>query len=93
MINHGSGRVRMEFRVPSRGLIGFRTELLTETRGTGIMNQLFDAWEPWQGEIPSRPTGALVSDRQGSTTAYAIENLQPRGTLFVGPQRGGRTRA
>jgi GTP-binding protein len=85
MINHGSGRVRMEFRVPSRGLIGFRTELLTETRGTGIMNQLFDAWEPWQGEIPRRPTGALVSDRQGRTTAYAIENLQPRGTLFVAP--------
>ena len=85
MVNHGSGRVRMEFRVPSRGLIGFRTELLTETRGTGIMNQLFDAWEPWQGDIPSRPTGALVSDRQGRTTAYAIENLEPRGTLLVGP--------
>ena len=85
MINHGSGRVRMEFRVPSRGLIGFRTALLTETRGTAIMNQLFDAWEPWQGEIPSRPTGALVSDRQGRTTAYAIENLQPRGTLLVEP--------
>ncbi|HEX6200571.1 MAG TPA: translational GTPase TypA [Thermoanaerobaculia bacterium] len=85
MVNHGSGRVRMEFRVPSRGLIGFRTELLTETRGTGIMNQLFDAWEPWQGDIPSRPTGALVSDRPGRTTAYAIENLEPRGTLLVGP--------
>jgi GTP-binding protein len=85
MINHGSGRVRIEFRVPSRGLIGFRTQLLTDTRGTGIMNQLFDAWEPWQGDIPSRPTGALAADRQGRTTAYAIENLQPRGTLFVGP--------
>ncbi|HSL84646.1 MAG TPA: hypothetical protein VLF66_17870 [Thermoanaerobaculia bacterium] len=95
MVNHGSGRVRMEFRVPSRGLIGFRTELLTETRGTGIMNQLFDAWEPWQGDIPSRRgtrsgdsssgSGALVSDRQGRTTAYAIENLEPRGTLLVGP--------
>ena len=85
MVNHGSGRVRIEFRIPSRGLIGFRTELLTETRGTGIMNQIFDAWEPWQGDIPSRPTGALVSDRQGRTTGYAIENLEPRGTLLVGP--------
>jgi GTP-binding protein len=95
MINHGSGRVRMEFRVPSRGLIGFRTALLTETRGTGIMNELFDAWEPWQGDIPSRRgtgsggsqsgSGVLVSDRQGRTTAYAIENLQPRGTLLVAP--------
>ncbi|MEJ2085520.1 MAG: translational GTPase TypA [Acidobacteriota bacterium] len=85
MVNHGSGRVRMEFRIPSRGLIGFRTEFLTETRGTGIMNQLFDGWEPWQGEITQRVTGALVSDRAGRTTAYAIDHLQPRGTLFVGP--------
>ena len=85
MINHGSGRVRMEFRVPSRGLIGFRTTLLTDTRGTAIMNQLFDAWEPWQGEMPGRGTGALVSDRRGRATAYAIENLQPRGTLFAAP--------
>jgi len=85
MVNHGSGRVRLEFRIPSRGLIGFRTEFLTETKGTGIMNQMFDGWDPWQGEIPRRPTGALVADRQGKTTAYAIENLQPRGTLFVGP--------
>ncbi|MGD2113991.1 MAG: translational GTPase TypA [Acidobacteriota bacterium] len=85
MVNHGSGRVRLEFRIPSRGLIGFRTEFLTETKGTGILNQIFDGWEPWQGEIPSRPTGALVADRLGKTTAYAIENLQPRGTLFVGP--------
>ena len=85
MVNHGSGRVRMEFRIPSRGLIGFRTEFLTETRGTGIMNQLFDGWEPWQGEIDHRVTGALVSDRAGKTTAYAVDHLQPRGTLFVGP--------
>jgi GTP-binding protein len=85
MINHGSGRVRMEFRIPSRGLIGFRTEFLTETKGTGIMNHLFDGWEPWQGDISQRATGALVADRAGRATAYAIENLQPRGTLFVAP--------
>jgi GTP-binding protein len=85
MINHGSGRVRIEFRIPSRGLIGFRTEFLTETRGTGILNQLFDGWEPWQGDITQRVTGALVADRAGRTTAYAIEHLQPRGTLFLKP--------
>ena len=85
MVNHGSGRVRMEFRIPARGLIGFRTAFLTETRGTGIMNHLFDGWEPWQGEIAHRPTGSLVSDRVGRATAYAIEHLQPRGTLFVAP--------
>ncbi len=85
MVNHGSGRVRMEFRVPSRGLIGFRGELLTDTKGTGIMNHLFDGWEEWQGEIAGRETGALVADRAGRTTAYAIEHLQPRGTLFVAP--------
>ena len=85
MVNHGSGRVRMEFRVPSRGLIGFRSEFLTDTRGTGIMNHLFGGWEPWHGEIAHRPTGALVADRVGRTTAYAIENLQPRGELFLSP--------
>jgi GTP-binding protein len=85
MSNHGSGRVRMEFRVPSRGLIGFRTEFLTETRGTGIMNHLFDGWEPWQGDIEHRSTGALVADRSGRATAYSIENLQPRGMLFLSP--------
>ena len=85
MSNHGSGRVRMEFRVPSRGLIGFRTEFLTDTRGTGIMNHLFDGWEPWQGDIDHRATGTLVADRQGRATAYSIENLQPRGTLFLSP--------
>jgi GTP-binding protein len=85
MVNHGSGRVRMVFRIPSRGLIGFRTEFLTDTRGTGIANQLFDGWEPWQGDITQRATGALVSDRAGRTTAYAIEHLQPRGVLFIEP--------
>jgi GTP-binding protein len=85
MSNHGSGRVRIEFRVPSRGLIGFRTEFLTETRGTGIMNHLFDGWEAWQGDIDHRATGALVADRQGRATAYSIENLQPRGALFLSP--------
>jgi GTP-binding protein len=85
MSNHGSGRVRIEFRLPSRGLIGFRTEFLTDTRGTGIMNSLFDGWDVWQGDIAHRDNGALVSDRAGRTTAYAIENLQPRGVLFTGP--------
>ncbi|HYO16655.1 MAG TPA: translational GTPase TypA [Thermoanaerobaculia bacterium] len=85
MINHGSGRVRMEFRIPSRGLIGFRSEFLTDTRGTGILNHLFDGWDVWQGEIAHRINGALVSDRAGRATAYAIEGLQPRGELFVSP--------
>jgi GTP-binding protein len=85
MINHGSGRVRMEFRLPSRGLIGFRSEFLTDTRGTGIMNHLFDGWDPWHGDIPHRLTGVLVADRVGRTTAHAIEALQPRGELFVTP--------
>ena len=84
MTNHGSGRVRMEFRVPSRGLIGFRSEMLTETRGTIVMNSLFDGYIPYQGEIPQRPTGALISDRPGTTTAYALDGLQDRGVLFVG---------
>jgi GTP-binding protein len=85
MINHGSGRVRMEFRLPSRGLIGFRSEFLTDTKGTGIMNHLFDGWEPWQGDISHRLTGVLIADRAGKVTAYAIEGLQPRGELFVSP--------
>jgi GTP-binding protein len=85
MVNHGTGRVRMEFRLPSRGLIGFRTEFLTDTRGTGIMNHLFDGYDPWQGDIPHRATGALVADRPGRATAYAIGHLQPRGTLFAAP--------
>jgi GTP-binding protein len=85
MINHGSGRVRMEFRVPARGLIGFRSEFLTNTRGTGIMNHLFDGWDVWQGDISHRSNGALVADRAGRATSYAIEGLQPRGELFVSP--------
>jgi GTP-binding protein len=85
MHNHGSGRVRMEFTIPSRGMIGLRSELLTETRGTVIMNSLFDGYTEWLGEIPHRVTGALVADRPGSTTAYALFSLQERGVLFVGP--------
>jgi GTP-binding protein len=85
MHNHGSGRVRMEFRVPSRGLIGLRSEMLTETRGTIVMNSLFDGYIPYQGEIPQRPTGALIADRQGLTTTYSLNGLQERGRLFVGP--------
>jgi GTP-binding protein len=85
MHNHGYGRVRIEFRVPSRGLIGLRGQLLTDTRGTIVMNSLFDGYIEWQGEIPHRLTGALVSDRDGVTTPYALYNLQERGELFVGP--------
>jgi GTP-binding protein len=85
MVNHGTGWVRMEYRVPARGLIGFRTEFLTETRGTGLLHHVFDGWEPWAGELRTRPTGALVSDRRGRTAQFALMNLQERGTLFVGP--------
>jgi GTP-binding protein len=85
MVNHGSGRVRLEFRIPARGLIGFRSQFLTETKGTGIMNHLFAGWEPWHGGIPSRNTGALVADRAGAATAYAISNLQDRGEIFIEP--------
>ncbi len=85
MHNHGYGRVRMEFKVPSRGLIGLRSELLTDTRGTIVMNSLFAGYTEWQGDIPHRPTGALVADRAGLTTAYALWGLQERGELFVGP--------
>jgi GTP-binding protein len=85
MVNHGSGRVRLEFRIPVRGLIGFRSQFLTDTKGTGIMNHIFSSWEPWHGEIPARATGALVADRPGITTAYAIWNLQERGTIFIEP--------
>jgi GTP-binding protein len=85
MHNHGYGRVRIEFRVPSRGLIGLRNQLLTDTRGTIVMNSLFDGHIEWQGEIPHRPTGALIADRPGTSTAYALYNLQERGELFVGP--------
>jgi GTP-binding protein len=85
MVNHGSGRVRLEFRIPARGLIGFRSQFLTETKGTGIMNHIFAGWEPWHGAIPARATGALVADRVGVATAYAIWNLQERGEMFVEP--------
>jgi len=85
MHNHGYGRVRMEFTVPSRGLIGLRSEMLTDTRGTVVMNSLFEGYTEWQGEIPHRVTGALVADRAGATTAYALWGLQERGELFVGP--------
>jgi GTP-binding protein len=77
--------VRLEFRLPSRGLIGFRGEFLTDTRGTGILNHIFDGWEPWQGDIPSRMTGALIADRNGQVTAHAVEHLQDRGEMFVRP--------
>jgi GTP-binding protein len=85
MVNHGTGWVRMEYLVPARGLIGFRTEFLTETRGTGLLHHVFDRWEPWAGELRTRPTGSLVADRRGTTAAFALFNLQERGTLFVGP--------
>jgi GTP-binding protein len=85
MVNHGSGRVRLEFHVPSRGLIGLRSEILTDTRGTAIMNSLFHGYIDWQGDIPTRPTGSLVADRPGKTTGYAIFNLQERGEIFVTP--------
>ena len=89
MVNHGTGWVRMEYRVPARGLIGFRTEFLTETRGTGILHHVFDGYEPWHGELRTRPTGSLVADRRGPTTAFALMNLQERGQMFVGPGVGG----
>ncbi len=83
MTNNGHGRARLEFRVPSRGLIGFRSEMLTDTRGTGLLNTIYDGYEAWQGDLPGRTTGALVADRPGKTTAYALFHLQPRGTLFL----------
>jgi GTP-binding protein len=85
MVNHGSGRVRLEFRIPARGLIGFRSQFLTDTKGTGILHHIFSGWEPWHGAIPARPTGALVADRSGPATAYAIANLQERGVIFIEP--------
>jgi GTP-binding protein len=85
MVNHGTGWVRMEYLIPARGLIGFRTEFLTETRGTGLVHHVFDRWEPWHGELRTRPSGSLVADRRGTVAAFALFNLQERGTLFVGP--------
>ncbi len=85
MVNHGSGRVRLEFRIPARGLIGFRSQFLTDTKGTGIMNHVFAEWEPWHGPIPSRATGAMVSDRAGIATAFAMSNLQERAIMMIEP--------
>ena len=85
MVNHGTGWVRMEYVVPARGLIGFRTEFLTETRGAGMLHHVFEGWEPWHGELRTRPTGSLVADRRGLVTSYALFNLQERGSMFVGP--------
>ena len=85
MTNHGTGWVRMDYLVPARGLIGFRTEFLTETRGTGLMHHVFDRWEPWAGELLTRTSGALVADRRGTTVSYSLMTLQERGALFVGP--------
>ena len=85
IVNHGTGWVRMEYLVPARGLIGFRTEFLTETRGTGLMHHVFERWEPWHGDLRTRPTGSLVADRRGKVASFALFNLQERGTLFVGP--------
>jgi GTP-binding protein len=85
MVNHGTGRVRLEFRIPSRGLIGFRSQFLTDTRGTGLLNHLFDGYEAWMGDIPHRTTGALVSDREGTATPYSIEKVQDRGEIFIEP--------
>jgi GTP-binding protein len=85
MVNNGSGRVRLEFRIPARGLIGFRSQFMTDTKGTGIMNHIFSSWEPWHGAIPARANGALVADRSGVATSYAIFNLQERGEIFIDP--------
>jgi GTP-binding protein TypA/BipA len=85
MVDHGTGWIRMEYVVPARGLIGFRTEFLTETRGTGLLHHIFDRYEPWVGDIRTRPSGSLVADRKGPTTGFALSNLQERGTMFVGP--------
>jgi GTP-binding protein len=85
MVNHGTGWVRMEYLVPARGMIGFRTEFLTETRGTGLVHHVFDRWEPWHGDLRTRPTGSLVADRRGTVAAFALFSLQERGTLFVEP--------
>ena len=85
MVNHGTGWVRLDYRVPSRGLIGFRTEFLTETRGTGLLHHVFDGYEPWHGDIRTRSTGSLVSDRMGTVTSYALYGTQDRGSIFVEP--------
>ncbi len=85
MVNHGSGWVRLDYVVPARGLIGFRTELLTQTRGTAVLHHVFEGYEPWFGEMRNRPTGSMVADRRGVTTTFALMNLQERGSMIVGP--------
>jgi GTP-binding protein len=85
MTNHGTGWVRLDYVVPARALIGFRTEFLTETRGTGLLHHVFDGWMPWAGELRTRPNGSVVSDRRGSTTGYAIASLQERSALYLAP--------
>ncbi|MGH8980341.1 MAG: translational GTPase TypA, partial [Acidimicrobiales bacterium] len=85
MVNHGTGWVRLDYRVPARGLVGFRTEFLTDTRGTGMLHHVFDGWAPWQGELRTRRNGSMVADRRGVTTTYALMNLQERGAMLVGP--------
>jgi GTP-binding protein len=85
MVNHGTGRVRLDYDIPARGLIGFHTQFLTATRGTGLLHHVFHEYQPWHGEIPSRPTGSLVADRRGRVTSYAMLGLQDRGALFVEP--------
>ena len=84
-VKQGNGRVRLEFRIPTRGLIGFRSQFLTDTRGAGILNHLFSGWEPWHGPIEDRLTGVLVADRPGRSTAFALSNLQERGMIFIAP--------
>ena len=85
LVNHGTGWARLDYRVPARGLVGFRTEFLTETRGTGVLHHVFDGWAPWQGELRTRRNGSMVADRRGVTTTYALMNLQERGSMLVGP--------
>jgi GTP-binding protein len=85
MVNHNTGWVRMDYRIPARGLVGFRTEFMTETRGTGVLHHVFDGWEPWVGELKTRRNGVMVADRQGVVTSHALESLQERGQMFVGP--------
>ena len=87
MVNHSTGWVRMDYLVPARGLIGFRTEFLTETRGTGIMHHVFERWEPWAGELRTRPTGALVADRRGSTASYALSTCRTAARSSSAPAR------
>ena len=89
MVNHGTGWVRLDYRVPARGLVGFRTEFLTDTRGTGVIHHVFDGWEPWHGELRTRRNGSMVADRRGATTTYALMSLQERGTLLIGPTVDG----